>query len=316
MIGLLLLAEKINLKPFSGNEIRFINNIRSAATISVMNSIMYQDISDMKYILEEKVQERTKELKFKNDQMIFELKVAKKVQMSIIPEELPQNDRIRIAAKMIPLMEVSGDFYDVINVNENTIAIAVIDVSGHGIPAALLTSMIKSEIKNQLEKHNKTEDICSGLNIALYPTLVETGFYFTMFICLADLKNMTLEFTNCGHTEPYLLRQGNKFKKLNSEGLFIGMTPDSHYGSSKIQLSSGDRIFLYTDGITEARNIDGEELGEKRFLKAITKTAFLPIKEQVSAIMTTIETYRDNTALTKKDDITLLAFEVGQTVQL
>ncbi len=314
MIGLLLLGEKITLKPFSRIEIRFINNIRSAATISLMNSIMYQDISDMKYILEEKVQERTKELKIKNDQMLFELQVAKKVQMTIIPEDLPHTEQIRIAAKMLPLMEVSGDFYDVVYVNENSIAIAIIDVSGHGISAALLTSMIKSEIATQLEKHAKTSEICTGLNTALYPTLVETGFYFTMFICLVDLKKLTLEFTNCGHTEPFLLKEDKKFTKLNTEGMFIGLSYDTKYGSSTIQLMRGDRVFLYTDGITEARDAVGDEMGETRFLKAITATASLPIKEQIYSIMTTVDKFRDKTALSKKDDITLLAFEVGAPV--
>ena len=311
MIGILLLGEKASLKPFNTDEIHFINNIRSAATISLSNSVMYQDISDMKDNLEQKVQERTKELKLKNDQMLFELKVAKKVQMTIIPEDLPQTDSVRIAAKMIPLMEVSGDIYDVLYVDDHTVAIAIIDVSGHGIPAALLTSMIKSELETQLKKHVKTADICGGLNIALYPTLVETGFYFTMFLCLLDVNKLTLEFTNCGHTEPFLFRQGNKFKKLNSEGRFIGLQPDTQYESVKTQLQRGDRVFLYTDGVTEARNAEGTELGESNFLKSIMKTAFLPVKDQVAAIMTTVDSYQDTSAATKKDDITLLAFEVG-----
>jgi serine phosphatase RsbU (regulator of sigma subunit) len=215
-----------------------------------------------------------------------------------------------MAAKMLPLMEVSGDFYEVIQVNDRVIATAVIDVSGHGIPAALLTSMIKSEIEIQIKKHTRTHDICSATNLSLYPVLAETGFYFTMFLCLLDLKTMVMEFTNCGHTEPLLFSDG-KFMKLNSDGFFIGMSPESQYGSRRIQLKQGDRVFLYTDGVTEARDTANEEYGDMRFMKTITKTNFLPVNEQVNAILSSVDTFRDKSAMSKKDDITLLVFETG-----
>lgn len=310
IIGLLFLGEKANLKPLNATEIRFVEDVRSAAATALSNSLLYQDLSDMKDGLENTVRERTRELSTRNGQMLFELKVASRVQMALLPRELPAGDKLNIVARMIPLMEVSGDFYDVFPLGADRTLAAVIDVSGHGVPAALLTSVIKPALESAAGKSSSTAEIAASLNASLYPLLSDTEFYFTMFLCVVDTASMSIEYTDCGHTEPILQRAGG-FGKLNTDGVFIGLAADSRYGAKRARIERGDRIFIYSDGLTDARDRGDAEFGGQRLLKSITATASLPAASQVKAIMDEVNAFRDTGAGAKKDDITLMIIEIA-----
>ena len=310
--GLLVLGSKVNLQQLSGDEIHFINNIRGAASISFSNSMMYQNLSNLKINLEHIVEDRTRELKKKNDQMVFELKVAKNVQQTILPSNLPDNDNIRIVAKMIPLMEVSGDFYDIVKVDDNRVAVVLVDVSGHGVPSALLTSMIKSEISQQLMKNDIPADsLASVINENLRPVLSEAGFYFTMFLCYINLAERMMEYTNCGHTDPYLLRDGAVAARLGTEGFFIGTPFDASYEKREIAVATGDRICMFTDGMTEMRGVDDYTMGEAKLEELLFSTAGLDVEAQLDAVLEGMGAFHESMSHQKTDDVTLLIIEIG-----
>jgi serine phosphatase RsbU (regulator of sigma subunit) len=309
VLGLLFLGEKANLKPLNAAEIRFIEDVRSATATALSNSLLYQDLSDLKDGLEKTVRERTRELTTRNEQMLFELKIASRVQMALLPRELPAGDKLHIVARMIPLMEVSGDFYEVLPLGADRTLAAVIDVSGHGVPAALLTSVIKPALERAAEKGSSTGSIAESLNASLYPLLSDTEFYFTMFLCVVDTAAMSIEYTNCGHTEP-ILQRGGGFGKLNTDGVFIGLAEDSRYGAKRARLERGDRLFVYSDGLTEARDPGGTEFGGQGLLRSIASTASLPVASQVKAIMDEVDAFRDKGAEARKDDITLMIIEI------
>jgi serine phosphatase RsbU (regulator of sigma subunit) len=315
MIGIVLLGEKPNLKPMTRDEERFLNSVRSAATIALSNSIMYQDLNDMKENLARMVDERTKELRTKNYQMTFELKVAKNVQKLILSPALPEDERVRAAARIIPLMEVSGDFYDMLALPGGRYAAAVVDVSGHGLPSALLTSMIKTEIENQLEKQGATAaQACTLINANLAPTLIETGFYFTMFLSIMDLADMSIEYTSCGHPAAFIAGAGGAVRALSTDGFPIGAMPGAVYRSAREKIAEGDRMVLYTDGIVEARGKDGF-FGESRLSAALAETCDLPVRDQLDLLIRMIENHLEDGDAQARDDMTLMIVEMGSAVR-
>ncbi len=316
LLGLLILGEKSNLSQLTPDEVSFINSIRAAASIALANSIMYQDISNMKDNLEEMVRQRTKELQKKNEQMLFELKVAKNVQETILPTKLPYNEHIKISSKIIPLMEVSGDFYDVIRIAEDKIAVAMVDVSGHGVPSALLTSMIKTEIDNQLKSETDPAVICTKINHNLRFTLSETGFYCTMVLCVIDLSKMEIEYSNCGHTSPIYIKNNGIIETLTTNGFFIGTPLDASYEKKTVPVSPGDRLYFYTDGLIEARGVDGTQFGEERFLELILETKALGIETQLNEILNRLEEFARESGEEKRDDITLMIVEIGTSMSV
>jgi serine phosphatase RsbU (regulator of sigma subunit) len=316
LIGLVFLGEKASLKELTADEVRFINNIRSAAAIALSNSIMYQNLNNLKENLEAIVAERTVELQTKNNQMTFELKVAKDVQKLILSPELPDNRHLRAVAWIQPLMEVSGDFYDVIMLDGLRAAVTIVDVSGHGVPSALLTSMIKSEIHTQVKKPGRTTaEICNSINAALSPTLLETGFFFTMFLCIIDLERMRLEYTNCGHTAAFLVSPGRQAKALWGVGFLIGAAPDTSYDSETVKITEGHRLYLYTDGITESRNSSREFFSEARLIEMIKETRGLSPADQLAALKGRVEEFQRNAPGSRKDDMTLVIAEIGAPVR-
>jgi len=131
--------------------------------------------------------------------MTFELRLASAVQKSILPLAVQEPPGLRLAARMIPMMEVSGDFYYARPLSDRRYGVAIIDVSGHGMPAALLTSMIKTEIDRQFVDGRSTAEICSALGEELAPALAETGLYFTAFVGIIDRDSRLFHYTGCGH---------------------------------------------------------------------------------------------------------------------
>ena len=316
LLGLLFLGEKSNLKQLTPDEVAFINSVRSAGSIALSNSIMYQDISNMKDHLEDLVRDRTRELQKKNEQMLFELKVAKNVQETILPTNLPFNDNIKIASRIIPLMEVSGDFYDVIRIGDDRIALAMVDVSGHGVPSALLTSMIKTEIDSQLKHETDTAKVCTAVNQNLRATLSETGFYCTMVLCVIDLSKMEMEYSNCGHTSPIHFKNDGTIDMLTTEGFFIGTPLEAEYEGRTVALSKGDRLYFYTDGVTEARGEGDRFFDDETFVAALRETRGLEVDRQLNEILRRVQEFQKGGSADHRDDITLMVVEIGSSMSI
>ena len=313
VIGVVFMGEKKNHDEISADEVHFINDIRAAVTISLSNSIMYQNLNDLKDNLEKIVEERTRMLEAKNSQMLFELKVASDVQKLILSPELPRNESIYMAARLRPLMEVSGDFYHAVKISDWKIGVAIVDVSGHGVPSALLTSMIKTEIENRLKgDFPDTGSVCTAINKNLTPTLLETGFYFTMFLCVIDLAASSVGYTNCGHDAPFIVSPDGDIARLSADGLPVGADVGASYTNHSAAFRRSDRIYLYTDGITEARNTQSEFFGEPRLIGLIRDTMPLSVDEQLEHIIGEVERYQEGIPATRRDDMTLMIIEIGK----
>jgi phosphoserine phosphatase RsbU/P len=193
-----------------------------------------------------------------------ELETARLIQQSILPQAVPQIDGLDIAARYIPMTSVAGDFYDFIAVDNKHVGILVADVSGHGMPAALIASMLKIALAAQSAHGDDPAQVLQGLNQALCGKFQH--HYVTAAYVFVDMEKRTLSYAGAGH--PPLLMWGatsSGVRDVIQNGLFLGMFDFATYSSVRVPLAPGDRGLLYTDGISETNNPEGAEFGSERF---------------------------------------------------
>ena len=193
-----------------------------------------------------------------------ELETARLIQHSILPETVPQIEGLDIAARYVPMTSVAGDFYDFIVVDNKHVGILVADVSGHGMPAALIASMLKIALAAQSVHADNPARVLYGLNQALCGKFQH--HYVTAAYVFIDMEKRTLSYAGAGH--PPLLMWGASspgVRDVTENGLFLGKFDFATYSSVEFPLLPGDRGLLYTDGISETNNPEGTEFGSERF---------------------------------------------------
>jgi serine phosphatase RsbU (regulator of sigma subunit) len=224
---------------------------------AIANSEIYSLVEKQKKELENKNQI----IETKNYQFLEELKLAKTIQQSLIPSVPPNIPGIRLASLYKPMEDVGGDLFDFIKIREpNLFGIFISDVSGHGVPAALITSMVKTLVETAGEKRVKPAELLEYMNKKL---LDQTGGNFlTAFYAVYDISNSILTYARGAHNPPFVIR-GNEIITLNACGKVLAIWEDVTFEQKQIKLFPGDKILFYTDGLTEAvnsQNLEFEEL--------------------------------------------------------
>ena len=192
-----------------------------------------------------------------------ELETARRIQASILPSRLPEVKGLRIAARYQPMTAVAGDFYDFMLVNERRVTILVADVSGHGVPAALIASMLKVGFAGQSDHARDPAAILAGLNAALAGLLA--GQFVTAACVFIDLDNQAVTYAGAGHPPSLLLQRGTReVIELAENGLFLGPFRHARYQNVTAPFQPGDKLLLYTDGIIEATMRDQQPFGGPR----------------------------------------------------
>jgi sigma-B regulation protein RsbU (phosphoserine phosphatase) len=201
-----------------------------------------------------------------------ELTTARRIQDSILPETLPKLPRLQLALRYRPMTFVAGDFYDFLITGDHLLTILVADVSGHGVPAALVASMLKVGFAAQKEKAHSPAEILAGLKVMLGGSL--GGQYVTAACAAINSQTGSITYAGAGHPPGLLLRrQAGNVLELAENGLFIGPFPQATYSNLSVQIQSGDALLLYTDGIVEANVSNGEEFGRKRLGQLLLESA-------------------------------------------
>lgn len=240
-----------------------------------------------------------------------ELSIATEIQASMLPRifpPFPERRDLNIYATMNPAREVGGDFYDFFLVDETHLAIAVADVSGKGVPAALFMVIAKTLIKDRACSMAKPGDIFTWVNQQLCESN-QAGLFVTAWLGVIDLKTGLVEYVNAGHNPPLVALGGENFTYLKQKSGFIlagleGFT----YETSTFRMDHGDRIFLYTDGVTEAMNRQDELFGEKRLLAWMSQNRGAAPEEALHGLREEIAVFADGAE--QYDDITMLMFEL------
>jgi sigma-B regulation protein RsbU (phosphoserine phosphatase) len=192
-----------------------------------------------------------------------EMETARKIQTSILPRELPRVANLEIAARYIPMSSVAGDFYDFLPVDEHRVGILVADVSGHGMPAALIASMLKIAFAAQTAWASDPVRVLTGLNEALYGKF--QGHYVTAAYVFVDTEKRTMLYAGAGHP-PLLFRDrtAGTTRAILENGVFLGFFPNAKYSAVETPFREGDRIVLYTDGVSEPMSATEEQFGDER----------------------------------------------------
>ncbi len=229
-----------------------------------------------------------------------ELAAARKIQSAIIPDSAPALPSLRLATRYQPMTSVAGDFYDFLKTSEHHLTILIADVSGHGVPAALVASMLKVSFAAQREQARNPAGVLAGLNGMLRGSL--GGQYVTAACAAIDLESRTITYAGAGHPSSLLLQRAvRNVVQLSENGLFIGPFPNAAYQNITVQFESGDKLLLYTDGITEATGPDGEEFGLQKLEQFLRDTEDLEPAEFVKQLFAKI-----STAPQQQDDLTVV----------
>jgi serine phosphatase RsbU (regulator of sigma subunit) len=229
-----------------------------------------------------------------------ELAIASTIQQSMMQVKIPSISFAQVEARNISCKEIGGDFYDVIRLSD-CVAVVVADVSGKGIPAALLASVLQGAIYPQLRQGLALDQIAEGLNLYVYNKIV--GQKYATLLMMKLYENGELDYINCGHVKP-LLHSGDSIRSLDNENLPVGLLSPVTFTSGREQLREGDRLLLFTDGVPEAENQDGEFFGNEG-LEAALATEF-----SLDRLFASLDAYRAQTPLS--DDCTALYLRYGQ----
>jgi phosphoserine phosphatase RsbU/P len=236
-----------------------------------------------------------------------ELETARDIQLSILPREIPQREGLDIAARYIPMTSVAGDFYDFLIVDEKRIGILIADVSGHGMPAALISSMLKIALAGQRAQACDPAGVLLGLNDALCGKF--QGHYVTAAYALIDTGKQTISYAGAGHP-PLLIRSQSSgtTRQLLENGLFLGFFPEAAYSALEVPFEEGDWCVLYTDGIAEMTNPSEEQFGMKRLQLFLETHHDIKADKFVDSLLDDLACWSDKgSGREAEDDITLLA---------
>ena len=272
---------------------------------------------------EEALRRAKDDLETVNRRMMMELQAASRVQRALLPAKLPDIGDASFSWVFEPCDELAGDTLNVVPLGDQRAGLFMLDVSGHGVPAALLSVAVHHWLSARPERSALlTRDpeepsgyrvipparIASLLNAA-FPMDPATAQYFTLLYGILDVEAKEFRFVSAGHPGPIHGPKGRHVELIQASGLPIGILPDGKFAEQTVHLSSGDRVYLYTDGLTETMSPDGEEFGTTGLVRALEETRHLPLKENLSATVESATRWRDSSSV--QDDISLLGFEIG-----
>ena len=199
-----------------------------------------------------------------------EIELAGSIQQSLLPQKVPEVKGITLWGRAVPTHETSGDFYDFIITRHQNLGIAIGDVMGKGIPAALFTAIARTLTRSFAQQDIAPNAVLSEINRSLYPDLSVNGMFLTMFYALYNPLQKALFYASAGHNPPLIRRgESGEVELLKSKGFFVGGRPEQSYKMQTIKLGRGDIVLFYSDGMVEAKNIQGEQFGLQRAAESL-----------------------------------------------
>ncbi len=242
------------------------------------------------------------------ERMQKELEIARSVQLGLLPTQNPQIPGFDIAGSCIPAREVGGDYFDYINLGPNKSGLAIGDVSGKGVPAAIYMTLTKGILQSNADETISPAKVLTKVNRLLYRN-IEKNSFVSMFYAILDHKNFTLTFARAGHNPGILLSQGSQNSEfLNTDGIALGLefgdVFEKKLKENMIGINRGDLLVFYTDGFTEAMNPYHEEFGEDRLVDIISRNRTASADQIIKTLLKEIETYIGDAE--QHDDMTVL----------
>jgi sigma-B regulation protein RsbU (phosphoserine phosphatase) len=239
-----------------------------------------------------------------------ELLLAAEVQMRLFPENNPDTATVQLFGVCLPARGVGGDYYDFLHLDDGRIGIALADVAGKGIAAALIMSVVQASLRSLAGSDGGSlAELTSKMNRLLYRSTGPSS-YATFFYAEIDEDKRQLRYVNAGHNPQFLLRncQTTTIEQLSTGGTIIGMFPQMKYEEAAVDLSPGDVLIAFTDGVPEALNPADEEFGEDRLKEALVRLSSLPVGEMSSRLLQELKQWISDAA--QYDDLTFVLMKV------
>lgn len=250
--------------------------------------------------------ERSRELEQESARVENELELARQIQSRLLPPGPPKIPGFEIAGHYDPARQIGGDYFDHLDLGDGRVLLVIADVSGKGVPAALLMSGFRASLMSQ------TADLAAGDPVALCGHVndflvrsVESGKFVTGFLAFADARTNTLHFVNAGHNPPVLLHRDGTTQSLEAGGLMFGVMPGTPYDSARVTFTPGDLLVLYTDGVVEGASPTQELWGDDRLIESVKRCAARSSLDVVNTIAGEVRAFEGDAG--PADDVTLLA---------
>lgn len=289
IVGILMVTNKKTNDPFSENDLRLLSIIAAQSGQLIRNSQLQEEAIEKK-------------------RMEQELSLAHKIQMSLIPQKVPQSDFLEIASYFSPADEVGGDYYDFFQIDVNRIGIVLADVSGHGVSAAMIMTMVKGILNTIVYQSISVDEALREINLIL-SNIAPRDVFVTMIVLTFDSDRKMLTLSNAGHNPIlYYNSTSNAHEWIKLPGCALNLTPEATYQIKEIPLNPNDYFILYTDGVTETTNSKSEMYEEKGLLAAVKAST----QDSASQILQNIQ--KDLIGFSgdspQADDIALLAVRI------
>ena len=267
---------------------------------------LIHEVSQLNETLEQRVIDRTLTIQAQSEELNRQIMMARRIQMSLLPVRLPDIQTITLSFKYQPMMAVGGDFID-FYYNNREMILFICDVSGHGVPAAFLSAMVKMSLPACYSAGRNTSLAMEKLHQSLLGKM--GGHFISAIFCHIDLTTGTMVSSNAGHPPIIIVRKSGDIEFVGSQGRIISEKFPLNPMTVITPLSEGDKVILYTDGITEARNRDLVMFGEENLIQVIRKHRLRTSTELCEEIYRMIINYIGTTSPEFEDDITLLVSE-------
>jgi serine phosphatase RsbU (regulator of sigma subunit) len=289
-LGLVALGRKITETRYTAAETSLLQTLTNQTSVAVTTTFLYRDSLE-KTILEE------------------ELAVARRIQRQFLPNRLPLAPGFTLAGLNAPSKAVGGDYYDTVDLGQGNYLVAIADVAGKGVPAALLASMVQAAIRTSAPDRKPVGELMGRLNRLVHEATPDDRFA-TCVLAEVEADGLGISYSNAGHNFPILRAASGICRSLGEGGIPLGIQPGFLYAQTRTRLFPGDALIMYTDGITDARNRLGEDFGEERLLGVVER---LPDRLSADEIIRTIadEVTRFSDGADQMDDITLVVLKAN-----
>jgi len=289
LLGILSLGPKQSEAPFSSADLRLLQSVAMQTGLALENSRLAAAVAS-------EVAQR--------ERLNREIEIAREVQERLFPQELPEFNGIDYAGSCRPALGVGGDYYDFIRISDTELGIAIGDVSGKGIPAALLMAGLRASLRGQtIRREDDLATLMSNVNKLVYESSTSNR-YATFFYAQYDSVSRKLTYVNAGHNPPLIFRKGSDVIRLETGGPVVGLLPSFPYQQDIVQLEAGDLLVAFTDGISEAMNALDEEWGEEQLVQCVRQCDGLPANEIMHRIVAAADMFVAGHK--QHDDMTLI----------
>ncbi|MFH1679702.1 MAG: GAF domain-containing SpoIIE family protein phosphatase, partial [Candidatus Eisenbacteria bacterium] len=283
-VGVISLGRKRSGELYSHEDRQLLKTLANHAALAIENSELHHDMIE-------------------KERMKRELRLAREIQLGFLPRRPPELPEVSIGATNMPCREIGGDYYDFLITRPRGLGIAVADATGHGVPAALLMANLQATFRVEALTHTSPAEVLSRVN-AFAARQSQEAHYVTCFYGLIDLGSGLLRYANAGHNPPLLVGADGSCRRLEESELLLGVDEGVLYREHAVNLSPGDLIVLYTDGVTDEPNRNDESFGVERFEKCVVANRGLPSTDLCDLLLRNVMEFMGNEP---SDDITLVA---------